>query len=91
MCRTAFPLVEFHYVPVGLFLQPVKVPLDGSTTLECVKHSSQFYLFCKFAEVTLCSPTLVTNDHVKQYWPNDSLYTTSIGLQMGFTPLITTF
>lgn len=29
----AFPLVELHEFPVGPFLQPVEVPLDGSTSI----------------------------------------------------------
>jgi len=35
-------LVERNEVPVGPFLQPVKVPLDDSTTLWYISHSFQF-------------------------------------------------
>lgn len=38
----ALPLVELHDVPVSLFLQPIKVPLDGSMTFWYVSHFSQF-------------------------------------------------
>lgn len=34
--------IELHEVVLSLFLQLVKVPLDGSTTLRCISYSSQF-------------------------------------------------
>jgi len=34
--------VELHEIPVGPFLQPVEVPLDGSTTSWSMNSSSQF-------------------------------------------------
>lgn len=40
----ALPLVELHEGPVGPFLQPVQVPLDISTTLWPISHSSQVCL-----------------------------------------------
>ena len=46
-------LVELHELPVSLFLQPAEVPLDGSMTLWCISHSSQFCVISKFAEGTL--------------------------------------
>ncbi|KAK4830703.1 hypothetical protein QYF61_012872 [Mycteria americana] len=46
-------LVELHEVPVGLFLLPVEVPLDGSMTFWCISHSSQFGVICKLFEGTL--------------------------------------
>ncbi|KAK4831783.1 hypothetical protein QYF61_019096, partial [Mycteria americana] len=46
----ALPLVELHEVPASPFLQPVQVPLDGSTTLWCISHSSQCGVICKLAE-----------------------------------------
>jgi len=36
----AFSLVELREVPVSPFLQPVKVILNGSTTLWCISHFS---------------------------------------------------
>ena len=73
------PLVEFHEVLVSLFLQPVKVPLDGTTTLRCISHSFQFCVIYKFAEGTLCPIIQNINEDVKQdqtpYWPLG--YTTS--------------
>ncbi|KAK4827979.1 hypothetical protein QYF61_022681 [Mycteria americana] len=50
----AFSFTEVHKVPVSSFLQPVQVPLDGSTPLWPVTHSSQFCVICKLAEGTLC-------------------------------------
>jgi len=35
-------LTELYEVPVSPFLQPVKVPLDGSLTLWFISHSFQF-------------------------------------------------
>ena len=43
-----------HRTPVGSFLQPAEVLLNGSTTMWCIKHSSQFYIICKFAEGAFC-------------------------------------
>jgi len=40
----ALPIVEFHEVPVSPFLQPVGVPLDGSTTLWHIRRSKQSFL-----------------------------------------------
>ncbi|KAK4811173.1 hypothetical protein QYF61_019804 [Mycteria americana] len=44
------PLTELYEDPVSPFLQPVEVPLDGSTTLWCIHHSSQFCVISKLAE-----------------------------------------
>ena len=63
----ALPLVECHEVPVSPFLQPVKVPLDGSVTLWCISHSSQFCVIHKSAECELCPIMQIIND-VKQDW-----------------------
>jgi len=45
---------EVHEVPFSPFLQPVEVPLDGSTTLWCIGHSTQLCVICSFAEGALC-------------------------------------
>lgn len=57
-----FFLLEHCVVPVSLFLQPVKVPLDGTTTLWDVSHSSQFDVTCKLPKGTLCSPIQMLHD-----------------------------
>jgi len=45
--------VELHEVLVSAFLQPVPVPVDGSTALWCISHLSQFCVICKPGEGTL--------------------------------------
>jgi len=40
---SAFPFVEHDEVPVSPFLQLVEAFLNGSTTIWCVSHSSQFF------------------------------------------------
>jgi len=43
-------LFELHEVPDSPFLQSVKVPLDGSTTLCSMSHSSSSGVICKLPE-----------------------------------------
>lgn len=38
----ALPIVKLHEIPARPFLQPVDVPLDSSTTVWHISHSSQF-------------------------------------------------
>lgn len=45
-----FGAVELHEVPVGLFLQPVQVPLNSSTALE---SPLQFGVICKVKKSAL--------------------------------------
>lgn len=45
--------VELQEVPVGSFLQPQMVSLDGNMTPWHIRHSSQFTAHCKFSEGTL--------------------------------------
>ena len=75
----ALPLVELHEPPVSPFFQPVKVPLDGSTTFWSINHSSQFCVISRLAEGTLCPIIQIINEGIKQdwnqYWPLG--YTTS--------------
>lgn len=47
-----FPFVVLLEIPLGPVLQPVQVPLKGSTTISCTSHSTQFYIMCKLAEGT---------------------------------------
>ena len=41
---------ELHEVPVGLLPQPVEVPLNSSTPVWSVSHSSRFRIICRLAE-----------------------------------------
>jgi len=52
----AFPFADLQRTPVHPFLQPVWVPLNGSTTSWCVNHSSQFCIILNLLSV--CSATL---------------------------------
>lgn len=91
-CRLCLPLVELYEAPVSRFLQLDKVPLDGSMTLWCISHSSQFYVIIgKLAEDTLCPINQIINEGVgKQgtcpyrslgytisHWPPTRLHTTN--------------
>ncbi|KAK4825521.1 hypothetical protein QYF61_000034 [Mycteria americana] len=62
---------------MGFDLGPVQVPLDGSTTLWCINHSSEFGVISKLAEDTLCPIIHIMNEDVKQdwtqYWPLTSV------------------
>jgi len=49
----AFPFGKLHDVPVCPFLQPVEVPLHGSTIIWCINCSSQFRIICRLAEDAL--------------------------------------
>ena len=62
----AFHFVELHKIPIGPFLQPLEVPLNGSTTIWYVNHPSQFHIVCELAEASLGPITQVIN--AKQYW-----------------------
>lgn len=62
-----FPSVELHEIHVSPFIQPVKVPLKGSTTLWCVSHSSQFHIIYELAVSALCPSLWVINEDVEQY------------------------
>lgn len=44
---------ELHEAPVSPLFQPIKDPLDGSTTLWCISHSSQFRTISKLADSIL--------------------------------------
>lgn len=51
-----------------LLSQTVKVPLNDSTTIWCITHSSKFCFVCKLAEVALCPIVQVITEDVKQCW-----------------------
>lgn len=49
----AIPLLNFFKIPVCPFVQLVKVPLKGSTTVWCVNHYSELCTICKLAQGAL--------------------------------------
>lgn len=59
--------VEMHEVRLSPFLQPVQIPLNGSTALHCTmllpvsSHFFQFCVSCEPAEDTLCPCVQVSN------------------------------
>ena len=85
------PSVELHEVPFSSFLQPVEVPLKGSTPIWCTRPSSQFRIICKYAKGALYSIIQIINEEVKQYWPQYWPLSTplAISLQLDFVSLIT--
>jgi len=58
---TAFPVVKFCEVPVGPFLWPGEVPLNG-TTLWHISLSFQFCIISKLAECAFCPITCLTEE-----------------------------
>lgn len=80
----ACPFLELQTVPASPFHQPVAVPLDGSTSIQCMYHFPWFYMN-KFAEGAFCPIVQVTNEDVKQYLPHcHSLVYTSDWLPAAF-------
>ena len=63
-----FVLLEFHGVPVSPFLQPIEVPLDGSTTLCLSSYFSQFGVISKLGEGTRCPIIRIVNEDAEQDW-----------------------
>lgn len=56
----AFPSAELHKTPFSAFLQPVKVPLNGNTTIRQLLLTVFYYLW-ELAEGLLCLTILVFN------------------------------
>lgn len=63
-----FYFTELHEVPNNPFLQLIKIFLDVSMNLCCIRHSSHFYVICMHAEGTLYLIIQIVNDYVKQDW-----------------------
>lgn len=87
----ALLLIEFFEVPASPFSQPIKVTLDGTTTLWCVRCSSQFCVTSKLVERTLCLILQFIHEEAKQnkYNSIDPWGTTLItSLQLDFMPLM---
>ena len=64
----AFGLVEPHEVHACPLLELVQVPLDGISSLQCVDHSTQLGVICKFSEGALNPTVCVIDKDIKQYW-----------------------
>lgn len=62
----ALGLAELHEVCMSPPLQPVTVPLDGITSLQCANHTTEHGADSKLDECALY-PT-VTDKDVKQHW-----------------------
>jgi len=65
----ALGLVELHVVHAGPPLQPVKVPLNGISSLQCVSRTTQLGVVGRLAEGALSPSVHVTDKDVKQHWP----------------------
>jgi len=61
-------LVETHEVRTEPPIQPVKVPLDGIPSLQCVDGTTQLGVTSKLAEGALNPNVHVTNKDIKQCW-----------------------
>lgn len=64
---SSFSLTELHGVPVGSFLQPVEVTLNGSMTLWCTSHFFHSCIITKTVEGTLCSIIQIIDEDVEEY------------------------
>ncbi|GAB0184583.1 cAMP-dependent protein kinase inhibitor alpha [Grus japonensis] len=64
----ALGLVELHVVRMDPPLQPVKVPLDGIPSLQCVNHTTLLGVVGKLAEGALDPTVHITDKDVKQCW-----------------------
>lgn len=85
----AFPFIELCEIVLSPFLQPVQVPLIGSTILGSANPSSQLYIICRLGEGVLCPSVPVISKGFNQHWfQYQSLGT---GLPPDLVPLITTF
>lgn len=59
-----FALVKIHYFPIGLLLQPVRVPLDDSRALKCI--DSHQLVICRLDQHVLCNLFQVTDKVAKR-------------------------
>ncbi|KAK4827673.1 hypothetical protein QYF61_020484 [Mycteria americana] len=69
----ALGLVEPHEVRMGPPLKPVKVPLDGIPSLQCVDHTTQLGVVSKVAEGAL-DPTVHVADKEKGMKKMSNIY-----------------
>lgn len=90
-----FPTTKHHNVvwnwwaQIGSFLQPVQVPLNGGSALDCIDHLSQFGVIHKLIESHM---QVVKEDTKKKYWSQYWSLGTSVatGCKLSSVPLITT-
>lgn len=59
------PFVELYDIHLRPILQTFEVPLDGSTTLWYISHSSLFCITSELAEDAICPSVQVINEEVK--------------------------
>lgn len=64
----AFPFALLQEIPAGQDLQPVNMPLNGSTTIWRINQSSYFCHTCKSTEGVPCPINQVINEDGKQHW-----------------------
>lgn len=59
---------SLQYAHVSLVLRSVEILLNGSTTVWCISHLSQFCIVCKLAGGALSPIIYGINEEVKQFW-----------------------
>lgn len=57
--------IEFHEVCMSPLLKPIQVPLDGTSSLQCVSHITQFGVVSRLADGAFSLTVLVTNKDIK--------------------------
>lgn len=89
----AFHLVELHEVPLCTVVQPVGHPLNGSTSLSCIRHSLWFCIICEFTEGAFHSIVQVINEMLNINAPSIAPWGTPLVtcVQLDFVPSITSF
>lgn len=85
-------LVVFHEVPVGPFLQPAWVPLDGTPALQRIYCSAQFEVICKLDKSALHYHLQITDKDVKpdRHQCRPLWYPLLTGIHVECYPLATT-
>ena len=56
---------------MGSLLQPVQVPLDGFSSLQCIDCTAQLGVVCKLAESALDASVCVTDEDVEEHQSQD--------------------
>jgi len=64
----ALGLVQLHEIHTGPPLKPLRVPLDGIPSLQCVDFNTQLRVIGKLAEGALYPTVHVPSKDVKQRW-----------------------
>lgn len=86
----AFPFTELHEILLSLLVQPVQVPLNGSTTIWFANDSSQLYIICKVGKSALYLSATVTTTFLTSTVSNINTWHTPLGngLQLDIVLLI---